>query len=202
MSLIVSVLPEAMYSIVTFELVNRQLVSRTNDGRLFTKNVGPNYWTGDFKTVPYDLNESFEIMSALDYLKENHCEFYDPSNTGLKSKDDFADNVLTVHTIASDRQSFVISGSASNITFTAGDYLSIKTGSKKQLVRVRDNVTKGSGNATINIVPALRNNVVATNQVSCRKPKALFQLVPGSVKRSIQEMTKAVRISFQLVEYL
>ena len=202
MSLINSNLTDVAYSTAQFELASRHNVSQTTDGRIFTTDRGTRYWLAVFQTIPYHIDDSFEILAAVDSLKGNHAEFWDVSNTGLKSKDDFVDNLFKITAISADRTGFAGTGIPNGTRFTAGDYLSITSGSKKSLVRVASTVTKTQATVNIKVVPALRNVIGNNHFISCRNPSAYFQILPGSVTHQVDAYTKHARIGFRLIEFL
>ena len=202
MSLITTDLTTAKYDLAQFELTSRESFSQTQDGRIYSVEKGTRYWTANFKTVSYNINDSFKIIAALDSLKGNHAAFFDPSNTGLRSGDDFADNLFRITAISSDRSFFSGDGIPNGITFTAGDYLSVIASTKRILVRVAQDVKKTGTTVNIKVIPSLRNSVGSNQFISCRKPSAYFQLLPGSIKRSIDSYTKQVVVSFDLIEFL
>lgn len=71
----------------------------------------------------------------------------------------------------------IISAGEASKTLLKGDYLGIGSGSTQQLIVVtEDAISDGSGNITVNIFPAIRNDFLISEPITWDTPKALFRI--------------------------
>lgn len=81
-----------------------------------------------------------------------------------------------------------------------GDYIQLGTGSSSRLHMVTNDVdSDGAGNATINLMPALRSSPVDSSDIVTSNARGVFRLVDDSFSWSI-DPGPVYRMSFQALE--
>ena len=166
------------------------------------------YWEADIRTVPMKRADAEEWISFLLKLKGMFGTFYlMPDPLGLTARGSCSSSAGTpvvdgAHSAQSN--SLAISGATTGATgyFLAGDYISIGTGSTKQLFKVlSDANTDGGGDVTVDIFPSLRTALSGSESVTVSSPTGIFRLATNEMNWQVQTAS-IYGLSFSAIEAL
>lgn len=187
-----------------FSLVAPQEVSRTIGGRIQARDLGPEIWRGVFSSYPMPGPDANALMADFQSLRGTLRSFYavPPRRAPLQGTAG-TPKTVTLSSIAANRDAIGLSGLQAGEKISAGDYVSIWTGTNTELLRF---VRAGTANASgvlpsTEVVPAVRAGVVADVDAVIEDPLVEMVLVPGTL--DMPRVNRARwRVVFQAVQVL
>lgn len=164
---------------------HRQELSRTAGGVTQGKDLGPMLWRADFQSVPLPRADADAAMAEFGSLRGVVHSFYvypagRPRPAAIPTG---ALAGVTVSSIASDRAALALAGLPAGAQMSAGDYLSIWTGSRTECLRlIRAGTADGSGvTPEMETEPPVRSGIETGFPVTLVKPLVEMRLEPGSL---------------------
>lgn len=146
-------------------------------------------WEADARLVPMKRANAEVWVSWLTSLRGMQGTFYMQPNPDSLTPQGSAGGSPTVNGSHSARSSTLsITGATASITnwLKAGDFISILSGSNKQLLKVLTNSnTDASGNVVLDIFPALRSNLNGSEVITTTNATGIFRLASNETNFSV-----------------
>tara|TARA_B100000579_G_scaffold129653_1_gene104667 strand:- start:15244 stop:15879 length:636 start_codon:yes stop_codon:yes gene_type:complete len=154
------------------------------------------YWEADITTIPLNRAQSAEWEAFFLKLKGTFGTFYlqpDPNsltNQGTNASSPGSPTINGAH--SANISSLSLTGATGGQTnyFKASDYISIGTGTSKQLFKVlSDANTDGGGNVTVDIFPRLRTALSGGESVTTSNCTGVFRLVSNEITWTVNHQS-------------
>jgi hypothetical protein len=190
----------------SFELMYRQELARDAGGPTQAKDLGPALWRASFTSVPLRLSNADAVIADFRSLRGSVRSFllHPPTRPRPAASGDLSSSTVTVHSVRNDASAIRLSGLPSLFVMTAGDYVSIETGSGGieflQLVRGGE-ASIGGLSPELEVVPFVRPAVDVGNAVKLVEPVAEFILQPGALDDPFVGLTHR-QISFTATQVI
>jgi len=148
-------------------------------------------WQADVRLVPLK-RENAEIWIAwLTSLRGMQGTFYMQPNPDSLTPQGNGGGTPTVNgSHSANSQSLSVTGATASTTnwLKAGDFISILTGSSKQLLKVLTNSnTDSSGNVVLDIYPALRSNLTGAEAITTTNATGIFRMASNEMNYNIDQ---------------
>ncbi|PYG33125.1 hypothetical protein [Pelagimonas varians] len=194
---------------VTFNLVERQEVSRQASGRTQSRDLGPAIWVAQFKTISMRLFEARSVMASMRTLCGSNRSFFafDPAARfpmGLTSAATLNGAAPQVHGIGTENSTIRISGLPEGTPASPGDYISIViAGGGRDFHQIASAGVAGADGITpeLAVVPHLRPQVLTGQAVALVDPCIEAVLVPGSLDDPLTSKQRRA-VTFSAVQVL
>lgn len=196
------------WHMAALDLVYRQEISRTAGGAVQGKDLGPALWVAEYETVPLDLADADALHADFASLGGVVRSFYlhpprRPRPASFTGPDPSVFDTVAVSSVAAGRDTLALKNLPANFELTAGDFLSIDTGTGLELHRLAEGgQANGSGvTPQIAVVPHVRAAVAADDAVTLIDPLAEMRLEPDSLTLR-QASVRTARLGFRAVQVL
>jgi|AKVG01.1.fsa_nt_gi hypothetical protein len=161
-------------------------------------------WEGEVTLTPYKRDGVAEIQAFLAKLRGRRGTFLygDPDYLSLGPRGTASGTPLINGSFSRGDNTISVDGftiSQSNVV-RAGDYLQLDSSSNAELYMVVDDANSdGSGNASINIEPALRSAPADNEAVTITGAKGVFRLTENTIEWSANQ-SNVYQVSFAFRE--
>lgn len=158
-------------------------------------------WEGEVTLKPMTYAESGAIKAFLAKLRGKHGYFlYGDPDFLARGPNGTAGGTPLVNGASQTGNELITDGwNNGEQVLNAGDFIQLDTGANSELYMVVDDVTSdGSGNATINIEPALKSSPADDEAIVVTGAKGVFKLIDNVIewnsdKSSITQITLAFK---------
>tara|TARA_B100000214_G_scaffold190274_1_gene137501 strand:- start:532 stop:1167 length:636 start_codon:yes stop_codon:yes gene_type:complete len=166
------------------------------------------FWEADVQLVPMKRNTCEDWISFLTQLKGIYGTFYlNPDPNGLTARGTCSVTPGTpivngAHSARANTLSITNAGTSQTNYFKSGDYISIGTGTSRQLLKVLQNTnTDSSGNCVVDIFPALRTDLSGSESITVSNATGVFRLASNEMNWNVNHAS-VYGISFTAIEAL
>ncbi len=166
------------------------------------------FWEADVQLVPMKRNTCEDWISFLTQLKGIYGTFYlNPDPNGLTARGTCSVTPGTpivngAHSARANTLSITNAGPSQTNYFKSGDYISIGTGTSRQLLKVLQNTnTDVSGNCVVDIFPALRADLSGSETITVSNATGVFRLASNEMNWNVNH-AYVYGISFTAIEAL
>lgn len=195
----------------TFMPQRQREISRSGDGEVYLKELGPTLWMAKLESVPLDHNVAEQIMAVINSMEDQLAGFYVWNPRLLYPQSDPTGSIIAasspkVNSINADTKRLSIKSLTNAYVLTRGDFFHVVSAStgKRQLFQIVDaSVTaNGSGvTAEFEVSPHIRAGLVmaVNDAITLIKPSCVMKIIPGSLDSPAEDADNS-RVSFQTIE--
>lgn len=196
---------------MVFDLPEAMEVSETGGGEILTADLGTRLWRGKITLADMTSVEADEVMSRLDVLRRTGASFmaHDPRRPGPRLDMDgslLGASTPTLDAVLPNRRDIRIAGLPPGYALRRHDYIAYSYGTnpvRHALHRLAGQAAaNGSGQATVEVSPAIRAGEVPGTAITLLKPACKAIIVPGSVQPGQHKATLTVGVSFDWIQTL
>lgn len=203
---------DAEVSTSKFTLGESRQIKVNGDGHILDASLGARLWTGEVSLTPLKHQELSKVESRLEMLLEPGASFfaYDKRCTWPYSDPDgsiLGAATPTLGAVDPNNVDVTIAGLPVGYVLTRGDMFSftyLTSPVRRALHRVVQGATAdGSGNCTVQVLPAVRSGYTLASGVNFSKPFCKAKIIPGSYKSSAGSPGKlSGGVTFQFTQTL
>ena len=175
----------------TFYLAESRQFNMNGGGHILDASLGSRLWTGEISVTAAKHQELAKIEALLELLTEPGASFLAYDKRCLWPYADPTGSILgastpTLGAVNVNNVDVTIAGLPVGYVLTRGDMFSfsyLSSPLRRALHRIVSGATAdGSGNATVQVVPAIRSGYTLATAVAFNKPIMKAKIVPGSYK--------------------
>lgn len=169
-----------------FDLGESQSFGETGGGEIIGTSQGKRLWGGSVSVTPRYHADQARVEAVLRALRTPGGTFNigdmarrfptaDPDGTILGA------NTVAIDSVSTDRTEITFTGLPNGYVLTPGDYFHFTYDGRRAFHQIVDGATAASGEATVQVVPAIRPYSSAGN-VTFKNPALRAVVIPGTTQ--------------------